>query len=90
VSLSEPSFRRRGLAIEALQLMLGYVTGRPDVFHVTSTSLPESPLNIPVQRLVARIGTKNTASIHLFQKLGFQITKHVDIFDQVEMRKEDL
>lgn len=32
--VSEPSFRRKGLALEALQLMLGYATGQPKAFAV--------------------------------------------------------
>ena len=32
--VSEPSFRRKGLALEALQLMLGYATGQPEAFAV--------------------------------------------------------
>lgn len=48
----------------------------------------DSPPLLPVlkESLVARIGDQNTASIALFQKLGFEITKHVDVFEETELR----
>lgn len=75
---AEPGFRRRGLALTALELMLSYATA------------PESPkpLPIPRERLVVRIGDKNEASKKLFEKLGFRITKRVDVFQEIEMRFE--
>lgn len=109
--LSEPSFRRKGLALEALQLMLGYATGQPQAFAVhrtdtsssqsdstsksTSTRTPiiyhqqnfhDSPLKIPPIYLVTRISDNNTPSIRLFEKLGFMVTKRVEVFREVEMR----
>lgn len=35
---------------------------------------------------VARIGSSNIPSITLFEKLGFIVTKRVEIFDEIEMR----
>lgn len=35
---------------------------------------------------MARIGAKNEPSIALFGKLGFEKTKYVEVFDEVEMR----
>lgn len=72
----EPAYRRKGLASHALQLLLSYATS------------PASPSPLPVnpQSLVARIGDKNAASIGLFQKLGFVVTKHVKVFEELEMR----
>lgn len=37
-------------------------------------------------QFIARISSKNTASIKLFEKLGFEIVKVVQVFDEVEMR----
>jgi len=34
ILIAEPSFRRKGLALEALQLMLGYASGQPEAFAV--------------------------------------------------------
>jgi len=48
--------------------------------------MPVSPLNIPPTRLVMRISETNTASIRLFEKLGFEVRKHVEVFGEVEMR----
>ncbi|KAF8961188.1 GNAT domain-containing protein [Flammula alnicola] len=100
IMIAEPSFRRKGLAIEALQLMLGYATGQPHAFSVTQptsndpplTSLPhrhtfeDSPMKIPPQCLLTRISDTNVASIRLFEKLGFQVTKRVEVFNELEMR----
>ena len=111
---SEPSFRRKGLALEALQLMLGYATGQPKAFAVDiidrvtissksdltskscSATLPsiihhrqnfeDSPLRIPSSCLVTRISDTNIPSIRLFEKLGFVVTKRVEVFREVEMR----
>jgi hypothetical protein len=76
LSLPESAYRRRGLASRALQLMFSYATA--------SDSL--RPLPVSKKSLVARIGDRNTASIALFQKLGFEITKHVAVFEETELR----
>ena len=49
---------------------------------------PTSPAPLPVRKdsLVVRIGDENEPSIRLFEKLGFRITKHVEVFEEVEMR----
>jgi len=36
---------------------------------------------------IAKIGSDNVASIGLFQRLGFQIFRRVDVFSEVHMRK---
>ncbi|TFK83985.1 acyl-CoA N-acyltransferase [Polyporus arcularius HHB13444] len=76
IMIAEPAYRRRGVAYTALQLMLSYAT---------DSSSP-SPLPVPKDRLVARIGEKNEASIRLFEKLGFTVTKRVAVFEEVELR----
>ncbi|EIW67798.1 hypothetical protein TREMEDRAFT_18845, partial [Tremella mesenterica DSM 1558] len=43
-------------------------------------------LNIRPIQLIARIGNTNQASIRLFQTLGFDIERVVDVFDQVDLR----
>ncbi|KAI1783728.1 GNAT domain-containing protein [Ganoderma leucocontextum] len=79
IMIAEPAYRRRGIAHTALQLMLSYATD------------PASPSPLPVarERLVARIGEKNGASIRLFEKLGFSVTKRVAVFEEVELRFSD-
>ncbi|OCH89820.1 acyl-CoA N-acyltransferase [Obba rivulosa] len=81
VMIAEKAYRRRGLASRALQLLLSYAT---------SCSAP--PLPIPRARLVVRIGEANEASRGLFEKLGFEVTKRVEVFQEIEMRfrKEDV
>jgi len=93
IMIAEPSFRRKGLATETLQLMLGYATGQPHAFSVPplaslshSHTFEDSPLKIRPTSLITRISDTNVASIRLFEKLGFEITKRVDVFEEVEMR----
>lgn len=101
VLFTEPAYRRRGFAREALQLMLRYATGYPsesflqqaveispsNAINVSrSQSLTSLPKPIPPTCLICRISDTNTASISLFEKLGFRVTKHVQIFSEIEMR----
>ncbi len=79
---AEPAYRRKGLAITALQLMLSYATS-PSASGDTDG---HSPLPVPREKLVVRIGDKNEPSIRLFKKLGFVVTKHVEVFEEIEMR----
>ena len=53
--------------------------------YATASSSPK-PLPVPKDHFVARIGMKNEPSIRLFEKLGFVITKRVEVFEEVEMR----
>lgn len=69
--------------------MLRYATGAPSVYFGSSTPPPTisiSSLNIPPTCLVTRISESNIASIRLFEKLGFRVTKKVEVFSEVEMR----
>lgn len=72
----DPFYRRKGLASEALSLLFRYAT----------SPLGPEALHLSPQNLVARIGESNLASIHLFEKLGFVISKKVEVFQEVEMR----
>ena len=56
------------------------------MFSYATTPYSKPPLPLLEESLVVRIGDKNTASIALFQKLGFEITKHVAIFEEIELR----
>lgn len=78
VMIAERPYRRQGMALEALQLLLRYATTTSDP---STTNLPVAPTS-----LVVRIGACNMPSIALFRKLGFSVSKHVDVFDQVEMK----
>lgn len=94
----EPLYRRRGYAQEALRLMFQYVTGCPTAHFIQNPRVKMSqreethqvpvkmPHSIPPTSLIARISDKNTPSIKLFERLGFQITKHVEVFEEVELR----
>lgn len=93
IMIAETVYRRRGFAFEALQLILRYATGAPSTYFGSPSSAASavdatlvSPLNIPPTCLVTRISESNTASISLFEKLGFRLTKKVEVFREVEMR----
>jgi len=75
VMIAERTYRRRGLASTALQLLLSYAT---------TCSAP--PLPVPRERFVVRIAETNGASIKLFEKLGFEVTRRVEVFGELEMR----
>lgn len=77
--LLEQAYRRKGLALEALRLILQYATS--PTLSVSNSPLPVSPTS-----LVVRIGASNQASISLFTRLGFSVSKHVEVFDEVEMK----
>ncbi|RDB30015.1 N-acetyltransferase 9 [Hypsizygus marmoreus] len=91
IMIAEPAYRRKGLALETLQLMLRYATGAPSTYFGAPTASHDKPssvssLHIPPESLVTRITESNTPSIRLFEKLGFQVTKRVEVFKEVEMR----
>ncbi|CAE6422307.1 unnamed protein product [Rhizoctonia solani] len=77
IMIAERGYRRKGLAFEALQMFLSYTTTRDQ-------DVPGLALD-PYQ-LVVRIGGSNTPSRELFKRLGFVVSKEVEVFDEVEMR----
>ena len=83
LDLPEPAYRRKGLAYEALQLMISYATSPPS--HSSSATYPPQ-LPIPRSSLVARITDTNMPSIKLFERVGLKIVKRVAVFQEVEMR----
>jgi len=78
LNAAERPYRRKGLALEALRLLLRYATTTADP---SSTNLPVVPTS-----LVVRIGASNVSSVALFQKLGFSFSKRVEVFDEVELK----
>jgi hypothetical protein len=60
---------------------------RPYLEYIQTTQAPYSLTSIITpDRLVVRISDSNEASIHLFERLGFEIVKRVEVFQEVEMR----
>ncbi|KAF9069982.1 GNAT domain-containing protein [Rhodocollybia butyracea] len=94
IMIAESSCRRRGYATEALRLVFQYVTGCPAAYFTehprtqaeTQHNQVKMPHTIPPRSLITRISDTNTPSIKLFENLGFRVTKHVKVFDEVEMR----
>ncbi|KAJ6531100.1 GNAT domain-containing protein [Mycena capillaripes] len=89
---AEREYRRKGFALEALQLMLEYATASSSGYFIgqnpssIQNALQGSPLPVPPTALLVRISESNVPSIRLFEKLGFHITKRVEVFGEVEMR----
>ncbi|ESK93397.1 n-acetyltransferase 9 [Moniliophthora roreri MCA 2997] len=86
IMIVDSTYRRKGFAREALLLMFQYATDRDDAYEGKEEArYPSLPNPIPPQSLLCRISEDNEASIRLFEKLGFRITKHVQVFGEVEM-----
>ncbi|KZS99652.1 uncharacterized protein LAESUDRAFT_94660 [Laetiporus sulphureus 93-53] len=80
IMIAEPAYRRHGLASCTLQLFLGYT--------LSSHALP---VDISPRHLVVRISETNAPSIRLFERLGWEVVKRVEVFGEVEMRvREDV
>ena len=56
-------------------------------FAASYDYLPHLP--VPVNKYVVRIGRENGASINAFKKVGFEVTKVVEVFQEVEMRPKE-
>ncbi|KAG6853185.1 hypothetical protein C0991_006295 [Blastosporella zonata] len=88
----EPAYRRKGLALETLRLILEYSTGYPSSYFSDdaqtrdSAPPPSKGLSVPPSSLVVRISDSNKPSIRLFELLGFSIIRHVEVFQEVELR----
>jgi len=72
IMIAEPLARRKGLASQAIQLMIAYAS-RP-------------PLSLAPTHFLVRIGMANKASIAMFDRLGFAVVRTVEVFQEVEMR----
>lgn len=71
VMIAEPKYRQMGLATEAICIMM----------HWLQIHLPG------LDRFIAKIHCNNYASLQLFQKLGFQAYKTVEIFNEIHLRR---
>ncbi|KAF7966172.1 hypothetical protein HWV62_39746 [Athelia sp. TMB] len=80
----DAEFRRKGLAYEALRLLISYATDSED----SAANYPKRPPQLPIPRssLVVRVSQFNTPSIQLFERMGMRIVKRVEVFQEVEMR----
>ncbi|KAJ3117619.1 N-acetyltransferase 9 [Physocladia obscura] len=73
VMIAEPSMRRKGIALEALQLLM----------HYAVTNIPS------IHTFVAKISLKNNASRALFtKKLGFVQVSISEVFGEVTLEKK--
>ncbi|SRR5258708_4854215 len=83
----ERDYRRKGYGLEALRLLLRYATDQTTSSSSFPTSAPiSSRLPVSPTSLIVRVGALNKPSIALFRKLGFSVSKHVDVFNEVEMK----
>jgi len=90
VMIAERDYHRKGYGLEALRLLFRYATDQTSFSSSTSFPASTTPLSqhLPVNptSLIVRVGALNTPSIALFQKLGFGVSKHVEVFNEVEMK----
>ena len=70
IMIAEPEHRRKGLARDTLSLFM----------HFVMTHVPR------VDTFVAKVTDDNEASLGLFLGLGFQVFKHMPVFQQTELR----
>ncbi|CDU23739.1 related to N-acetyltransferase [Sporisorium scitamineum] len=96
---AEHSYRRKGIAREALQMMFSFVTAHPTPTGQASSAAssvesaapittigPHCSLPIPLEWLICKISLKNTPSINLFESLGFTRQSVSEVWQEVEMR----
>jgi len=90
IMIAEPAYRRQGLAYEAIQLMISFVTS-PPTMSISPEHMSSYPPQLPIPRssLVVRISESNLSSIKLFERVGFKVVKRVEVFGEVEMRWVD-
>lgn len=86
VMIAEPTFRRQGLADEALRLLCYYILTDPTPAPAGSEAAPTPFLPLAPTQLVVRIGDENIASLALFHRLGFVTHKHNTVFHETELR----
>ncbi|SPO19777.1 related to N-acetyltransferase [Ustilago trichophora] len=104
IMIAEHSYRRRGIAREALQMMFSFVTTIPtpaatapstasDTNAVGSPTTPDATshctLPVPPSWLTCKISLTNDPSIQLFESLGFTRQKVSEVWQEVEMRFTD-
>ncbi|WFD42356.1 hypothetical protein MPSI1_000998 [Malassezia psittaci] len=88
VMIGAPEYRRRGLAREALALLLYYITANPTPTPVQQDHEP-SALPLKPDHLLVRIKADNMASISLFSSMGFSQRKFIAVFNEVELGVTD-
>lgn len=71
IMIAEKDARRKGYASRALKLMICYAMQK---------------LHLGPEDFLVRIGMDNESSIHMFERLGFEVVKTVEVFREVEMR----
>lgn len=77
VMIAEPTLRRRGLASQALALLLHYITHEQP---------PTQRRLVSPSNLFVKIGLANTSSRALFGRLGFKEVSVSEVWQEVEMR----
>lgn len=81
VMIAEAAYRKRGLAYAAVSTLLRYASSSEIIRDDDGSTRPAT-----LSMFVVRIGASNLASIGLFNKLGFVVTKPANVFGEIEMR----
>lgn len=88
VMVAESRFRRQGFAEEALRLLFYYITSNPTP-TLQGARPSASPFPLEPTRLLVRIGSDNSPSLALFQRLGFSHYKDNAVFQETELRVQN-
>lgn len=88
IMIAEPGWRRKGLAKEALELFLHYISQEPTPHPSGADVSVASPFPVHADQMFARALLDNAPSIALFERVGFQRYKEVPVFNEVELRTE--
>ncbi|EPY49469.1 GCN5-like N-acetyltransferase [Schizosaccharomyces cryophilus OY26] len=73
--IAKPEYRGKGLGTTIAEAFLYYM----EVSGLVASK--------GIAKYIIKVGSKNVPSLRLFKKIGFQQTKYVACFDQVEMEK---
>lgn len=69
VMIADPKYRRRGIAREAIQMLMHYILSNIQ----------------DVAEFVVKVGDTNEPSLRLFKELGFAVRKELKVFEQIEL-----
>ena len=89
IMIPETRWRRKGLATEALGLLIHYITSDPTPRPPGLDMHPCAAFPLSKTRLIARISHDNGPSHAFFEKHGFVRVKHIECFGLTEYGVQD-
>lgn len=89
IMIPDRCWRRKGLATEALGLLIHYITSDPTPRPFGLELRPCAAFPLPKTQLIARISYGNEASNAFFEKHGFVRVKDIEYFGLTEYGVKD-